>query len=190
VCIDRVVIWKRTCDRHHGHRLAALLLTERRALRTWLCCCAVHAPVRPRNAAVPPCSCCARHLHAVTQAPAAAALRICAARRRGSASRLWCRERCPLARCLCAPWASTAVHDQLRAPDQVRVRHRARSALRRAQLAHGLGGVYQLVASAARLPPRARLSTPLPVPSAPSAAALPHAWRGFANSGACRAVRK
>ena len=68
--------------------------------------------------------------------------------------------------------------------------HRARAALQRARLVHDLGGFCRLVASQACLPPRARLCTPLPVPFALSAAALPHAWRGFASSGACRAVRK
>ena len=69
--------------------------------------------------------------------------------------------------------------------------HRARAALQRARLAHDLGSFCRLlVASQASLPPRARLSTPLPVPVALSAAALPHAWREFASSGACRAVRQ
>ena len=68
--------------------------------------------------------------------------------------------------------------------------HRACAALQRARLAHDLGSFCRLVASQASLPPRARLSTPLPVPVALSAAALPHAWREFASSGACRAVRQ
>ena len=69
---------------------------------------------------------------------------------------------------------------------------RARAALQRARLAHGLGGICssRLVASAASVPPRARLSTSVPVPFALSAAALLHAGRGFASSGACRVVRK
>jgi hypothetical protein len=61
--------------------------------------------------------------------------------------------------------------------------HRARAALQRARLARGLGGVRTLRASEASLPPRARLSTPVLVPGALSAA-LPHAWRGLASSGA------
>lgn len=74
--------------------------------------------------------------------------------------------------------------------DQFGVMHRARAALQCARLAHGLGGFCRLVALQASLPPRARLSAPVPVPFALSAAALPHAWRGFASSGACRAIRK